>query len=313
MSDLDSQAVDTAIRLFLKKHERHGEAFADASTEELLDAAGVTVNGHITPTAIILLGKPESVHLLSGVMPRITWTLYASDDSVAAYEHFEPPFLLAVDRVLGKVRNERYRFLANGESLFPVELSQYEPDIIRELLHNCLAHRSYLELGNEVHLDIYDDRMTATSPRAMVKGPLPADVMTAEVESHRRNPIVCDVLGRMHLMERRDTGLREICSATADGDAYQVVYGHPVWQLRWMSFFLNKAIVLPLSTRNASFGFVSQPSAWSQIAAVPDLQDVLPMASVDNKVAALSLFPFVNKNDVVAERFADLKPPFGGC
>ncbi len=62
---------------------------------------------------------------------------------MTAYEHFKPPFLLAVDRVLGKIRNERYRFNANGASLFPIEVSQYEPEIIRELLNNCIAHQDY--------------------------------------------------------------------------------------------------------------------------------------------------------------------------
>ena len=63
--------------------------------------------------------------LLDGVSPRITWTLYAADGTVISYEHFDPPLLLAIDKVFAKIRNERYRFLANGESLFPVELSSF--------------------------------------------------------------------------------------------------------------------------------------------------------------------------------------------
>ena len=48
--------------------------------------------------------------------------------------------LLAVDRVLGKIRNERYRFIADGTTFFPVEMRRYEPDIIRKILNNCIAH-----------------------------------------------------------------------------------------------------------------------------------------------------------------------------
>ncbi len=81
--------------------------------------ANLTRNGKITPTMLILLGRPESTRLLDGMSPRITWTLYASNGLVTSYEHFKPPFLLAIDQVLGKIRNEKYRFNANGASLFP--------------------------------------------------------------------------------------------------------------------------------------------------------------------------------------------------
>lgn len=45
--------------------------------------------GKITPTALIPLGRPDSTRLLDGMSPRITWTLYASNGSVASYEHFQ--------------------------------------------------------------------------------------------------------------------------------------------------------------------------------------------------------------------------------
>jgi len=31
--------------------------------------------------------------------------------------------------------------------LFPKELSQYDPYIIREILHNCIAHQDYEKTG----------------------------------------------------------------------------------------------------------------------------------------------------------------------
>ena len=55
----------------------------------------------------------------------------------------------------------------------------------------------------------------------MPHGNLPADDVSQAVESHRRNPVVADVFGRMNLMERRGSGLREICLATAAEAAYK--------------------------------------------------------------------------------------------
>ena len=39
-----------------------------------------------------------------------------------------------------------------------------------EALVNALIHRDYLILGSEVHIDIYDDRLTITSPGGMADG-----------------------------------------------------------------------------------------------------------------------------------------------
>ncbi len=102
-----------------------------------------------------------------------------------------------------------------------VEYRCYSERAITEALVNALVHRSYVELGSEIHVDIYDDRLTISSPGEMPHGNLPADVVSQAVESHRRNPVVADVFGRMNLMERRGSGLREICLATAAEATYK--------------------------------------------------------------------------------------------
>lgn len=47
---------------------------------------------------------------------------------------------LAVDKVYAKIRNERYRYIAGQQTLFPEEVDQYEPGLIKEILNNCIAH-----------------------------------------------------------------------------------------------------------------------------------------------------------------------------
>lgn len=51
-----------------------------------------------------------------------------------------------------------------------------------------------------------------------------ADVMTEPVASKRRNPVIADVFHRLNYMERRGSGLRKICEATAAEDAYKPEY-----------------------------------------------------------------------------------------
>jgi hypothetical protein len=80
--------------------------------------------------------------LLSPAVAHIVWVLRDQDEVEVDYAHFGLPLILAVDRVFHKVRNLTVRHIS-GETLFPLELTQYDPWVIREALHNCIAHQDY--------------------------------------------------------------------------------------------------------------------------------------------------------------------------
>ena len=102
-----------------------------------------------------------------------------------------------------------------------IERRSHSERAVEETLVNALIHRSYLELGSEVHVDMYNDCMKVRSPSGQIGVSLPDNVIKNRVRSERRNPIIADVFDRMSLMERRGSGLREICTATASEDAYR--------------------------------------------------------------------------------------------
>lgn len=59
---------------------------------------------------------------------------------------------------------------------------------------NHLIHRDYTVMGGEVHLDIYEDRLTLTSPGGMYSGKEVQYIPIDEISSDRRNPILADVM-----------------------------------------------------------------------------------------------------------------------
>jgi ATP-dependent DNA helicase RecG len=75
-------------------------------------------------------------------------------------------------------------------------------------------------MGGEVHLDIYDDRITITSPGGMYNGMLIQDLDIADVSSERRNPILANVMAQLDYMEKRGSGLTRICNETKALDGY---------------------------------------------------------------------------------------------
>ena len=79
-----------------------------------------------------------------------------------------------------------------------------------EALVNGLIHRDYLELGSEVHVDMFDDRMEIYSPGGMVDGTLIQNLNLEQVPSKRRNPVLADVFARLDYMERNGSGIEKI-------------------------------------------------------------------------------------------------------
>lgn len=100
------------------------------------------------------------------------------------------------------------------------ELPEYVERSYHEALVNAIAHRDYLVNGNEVHIDIYDDRMEIYSPGGMPDGSVIQDRNPTTVPSTRRNPVIADVFNRLGYMERKGSGFAKIL----DNYAFQINY-----------------------------------------------------------------------------------------
>ncbi|GFH99506.1 hypothetical protein IMSAGC004_01909 [Bacteroidaceae bacterium] len=98
---------------------------------------------------------------------------------------------------------------------------EYAERAILEAMVNHFIHRDYTVMGGEVHLDIYDDRLTITSPGGMYNGMLIQDLDIADVSSERRNPILANVMAQLDYMEKRGSGLTRICNETKVLDGYR--------------------------------------------------------------------------------------------
>ena len=95
-----------------------------------------------------------------------------------------------------------------------VEYPEYPLHAVRESIVNGLIHRDYLELGSEVHIDMFDDRIEMFSPGGMMSGvPVQNVPDLRKVGSMRRNPVIADLFQRLDLMERRGSGFGKILDA----------------------------------------------------------------------------------------------------
>ena len=96
------------------------------------------------------------------------------------------------------------------ENDYREELPDYPERAVTEAIANAIIHRDYLQMGSEIHIDMYDDRLEIYSPGGMMDGRLIQQLNPLTVPSKRRNPLLADFFSRLGLMERRGSGMKKI-------------------------------------------------------------------------------------------------------
>ena len=117
IDDLDPQAIRVAKVEFLKRNPKYAEEMSTWDDATFLNKAKLTRRGKITRTALILLGKDEAEHLLSPAVAKIRWNLKTVRNEDKDYEIFGIPFILSTEEVYRKIRNLKFRYLLNEQSL----------------------------------------------------------------------------------------------------------------------------------------------------------------------------------------------------
>ena len=209
MEDLDSEAVKRARELFSKRQsdrKKAQEVLNKVSDVEVLNKAGITIKGKITRTALLLLGNSESAHYFDGFIPRITWTLYNADNSVKTYEHFDMPMLLAVDKVYSRIRNIKYRYIAGQQTLFPDEVDQYEPELIKEIINNCIAHQDY-RLRGKINVEEFEDKLVFINEGAFIPETIEQALEPGYKPPYYRNVFLCNAMVNLYMIDTNSMGI----------------------------------------------------------------------------------------------------------
>jgi ATP-dependent DNA helicase RecG len=209
LDGLDPEAIAQARVSFVKKNPRLADVMQHWDTPTFLNKAKLTINGQITRTAILLLGKPESAHWLNPASATITWILKDRDGLERDYEHFSCPLLLNVDEVFHKIRNLKYRYMMEG-TLFPEEVDQYDPYIIREALNNAIAHQDYALGGKVTLVEFEDGRLCFSNQGDFIPGSVESVVRADAPESRYRNRFLADAMVNLNMIDTIGSGIRKM-------------------------------------------------------------------------------------------------------
>jgi ATP-dependent DNA helicase RecG len=206
LDDLDPEAISKARQEYVAKFPSKQ---ADVSTWDdvtFLNKLRLAVRGRLTNTAILLLGRPESSALITPAVARISWILKNDRNLELDYAHFDPPFLLNVDEVLGKIRNLTIRALPSG-TLFPVEITQYDPWILREALHNCIAHQDY-SLRGRINVVETPDSVLLTNVGSFLPGDVKKAIRQDAPFEVYRNPFLAEAMVQLNMIDTQGGGIK---------------------------------------------------------------------------------------------------------
>lgn len=216
LADLDPEAVMQARVKFRDKNrnEPWADEVAGWSDAVFLNKAKLTINGRITRAALLLLGRPESTHYLSPAQAQMTWVLKDRDGIEKDYQHFAPPFLLATEKLFSRVRNLTYRHLPDG-TLFPTEVAQYDPWVLRELLHNCIAHQDY-RLHGRINVVEQDDGLLFTNLGHFIPPSVEWVIDADSPPDQYRNPFLAQAMVNLNMIDTMGSGVKRVFRTQRD-------------------------------------------------------------------------------------------------
>jgi ATP-dependent DNA helicase RecG len=208
LGDLNPDAVRKARREYKVKLPAKVPEVDGWDDATFLNKTGLATHGNITNSAVVLLGKAESATLISPAVARISWILKDEANQERDYEHFDPPFILNVDRVLTKIRNLNIRQLPSG-TLFPIEISQYDPWVLREALHNCIAHQDY-GLSGRINLVEMPDRLILTNVGSFLPGDVERVIRQDAPTEIYRNPALARAMVNLNMIDTQGGGIKRM-------------------------------------------------------------------------------------------------------
>ena len=208
IDDLDPDAIAFAREQYAEKYPKKALELKSWDDEKFLNKAKVTIRGKITRTAIILLGKEESEHLINPTDCKIRWKLLDNKGKSLGYEIIHIPMILGIEKLYNKIRILKYRYIPDG-SLFPEEGDTYDSFSIREAVNNCIAHQDY-QKGNRINVIEKPDSLIFTNAGQFIPESVESVVTQDIPEDNYRNPHLVAAMFNLNMVDTEGGGIRKM-------------------------------------------------------------------------------------------------------
>lgn len=205
VEDLDRKAIQVALDGFCERFPNKAENARKWDIKTFLDKAKLTIDGRITRTALLLLGKEEAAHYLNHIA-QIVWRLREGDEN--AGDILTTPFLLSTTKLMEHIRNYRMKIFPNN-SLIPVEIWKYDTRTILEGLHNCILHQDYLR-NERIVVTEESEQLLFENAGSFYDGTYTDYIEGKKTPKKYRNPFLAQAMVNLRMIDTQGYGIHEM-------------------------------------------------------------------------------------------------------
>ena len=204
----------------IRKSDRVKQNIKELSDIEIIEHYNLIEKGKLTNLGVLWLGTASQRSRL--VYPlTIQYIVYDELEKKIRKEDWQD-YSQNPKELLLEIEKEAIELTYYDEfplGLFRNKIRHYDARLIRELLINAIAHKSYT-ISGDIFIKVYQDRLEITNPGGLPLGITKDNILHT---TYRRNPHLIRILHDLKLMEGEGTGYNLIYEITSrDAKAFPI-------------------------------------------------------------------------------------------
>ena len=211
IDDLDQEAIAKAREGYKQRYPRLAKECDGWDDKVFLDKAGLTIDGKVTRTTLLLVGKETSAHKLNHIA-QIVWKCF--QDGQVFGDIYTIPFVLTTTELLGRIRNYRFKIYPK-DSLIPAEVWKYDTESILEGMHNSIAHQKY-EKNARIIVTENMDSLKFQNDGNFYEGDYKEYITGEKTPKSYRNPALVKAMVNIRMIDTQGYGIHKMYQSQKD-------------------------------------------------------------------------------------------------
>ena len=211
IDDLDTKAIAKAREGYKQRYPRLAKECDGWEDKVFLDKAGLTIDGKVTRTTLLLVGKETAAHKLNHIA-QIVWKCF--QDGQVFGDIYTIPFVLTTTELLGRIRNYRFKIYPK-DSLIPAEVWKYDTESILEGMHNSIAHQQY-EKNARIIVTENMDSLKFQNDGSFYEGDYKEYITGEKTPKSYRNPALVKAMVNIRMIDTQGYGIHKMYQSQKD-------------------------------------------------------------------------------------------------
>ena len=211
IDDLDMKAIAKAREGYKQRYPKLAKECDGWDDKVFLDKAGLTIDGKVTRTTLLLVGKETAAHKLNHIA-QIVWKCF--QDGQVFGDIYTIPFVLTTTELLGRIRNYRFKIYPK-DSLIPAEVWKYDTESILEGMHNSIAHQQY-EKNARIIVTENMDSLKFQNDGSFYEGDYKEYITGEKTPKSYRNPALVKAMVNIRMIDTQGYGIHKMYQSQKD-------------------------------------------------------------------------------------------------